>query len=122
MTMQIGEMFYTLTEAAALLGVERHTIWRWIKDNKLSAQRAGGVVFIAKEAVENLRQQRATFDSTWTLDAKPNDAKAPYHYDANAPCHPERSEASDPVRGLPRHFCQEAPVTNLILAPVSCIC
>ena len=63
MTLRIDEAFYTLTEAARCFGVERHTVWRWIKGNKLPAQRAGGVVFIEKGAVEALRQQRATFGS-----------------------------------------------------------
>lgn len=55
----IAEHFYTLTEAAARLGVERHTVWRWIKAGKLSAQKVGGVVFIEKAAVETLASVQA---------------------------------------------------------------
>ena len=52
--MNIAEFFYTLTESARVLGVERHTVQRWIKDGRLSAQRAGGVVFLEKSAVAKL--------------------------------------------------------------------
>jgi excisionase family DNA binding protein len=57
---EIAAHFYTLTQAAERLGVERHTIWRWIKAGKLEAQRAGGVVFIEKEAVERLQRRVAS--------------------------------------------------------------
>ena len=52
---RIADRFYTLTQAAARLGVERHTVWRWIKTGKLEAQKAGGVVFIERGAVDRLR-------------------------------------------------------------------
>ena len=52
----ISDRFYTQTEAAHRLSVERHTLWRWIKAGKLQAQKAGGVVFIEKKAVEALRK------------------------------------------------------------------
>lgn len=51
---EIAEHFYTLTEAAQRLGVERHTVSRWIKDGKLQAQKVGGVVFIERAAVERM--------------------------------------------------------------------
>ncbi len=55
MTVMISEKFYTLTEAAERLQVERHTIWRWVRSGKLAAQKAGGVVFIEKRLVDRLR-------------------------------------------------------------------
>lgn len=56
---EIAEHFYTLTQAAARLGVERHTVWRWIKAGKLTAQKAGGVVFIEQAAVDGMRPGQA---------------------------------------------------------------
>jgi excisionase family DNA binding protein len=53
--MQIKEVFYTLQEAADLLGVDRNTVWRWIKKGKLHAQKAGGVVFIEKGVIEQIK-------------------------------------------------------------------
>ena len=41
--MLITDVFYTLSQAAAQLGVERHTLARWIRAGRLDAQRAGGV-------------------------------------------------------------------------------
>jgi len=35
-----------------LLGVNRITIWSWVKDSRLDAQRTGGVVLIPKWEVE----------------------------------------------------------------------
>ena len=55
----ISDRFYTQTEAAQRLSVERHTLWRWIKAGKLQAQKVGGVVFIEKKAVESLRKESA---------------------------------------------------------------
>ena len=52
--MKITDQFYTMNQASARLQVERHTIARWIKDGRLEAQKAGGVVFIEREAVDAL--------------------------------------------------------------------
>ncbi len=52
--LDIAAHFYTLTQAAERLGVERHTVWRWIKAGKLDAQKVGGVVFIERQAVERM--------------------------------------------------------------------
>lgn len=52
MTIKIADQFYTLTEAAAELGLERHTLWRWIKAGQLEAQRVGGVVLIERRLVD----------------------------------------------------------------------
>ncbi len=59
MPIQISNYFFTLTGAANELDVERHTVWRWIKVGKLEAQKAGGVVFIEKSAVEELKKRVA---------------------------------------------------------------
>ncbi len=52
---QIAEHFYTLTEAADYLRVERHTVWRWIRSGKIKAQKVGGVVFIERTVVEDMK-------------------------------------------------------------------
>jgi excisionase family DNA binding protein len=52
----IAEHFYTLTQAAERLGVERHTVWRWIKAGRFQVQKAGGVVFIERSAIELARR------------------------------------------------------------------
>jgi excisionase family DNA binding protein len=54
---KISDFFYTETEAAKFLGVSRITIWRWIKQGKLDAQRVGGVVFIPKWQMELMRTE-----------------------------------------------------------------
>ena len=54
--MQILDYFYTENQAAKLLGVNRVTIWRWIKAGKLNIQRVGGVVLIPKEEIDSLQK------------------------------------------------------------------
>ena len=56
--MTITEQFYTLQETADRLGVNRITIWRWIKAQKLEAQTAGGVVFIDRHLVDDILVRR----------------------------------------------------------------
>ena len=56
---KISEIFYTLTETAAKLGVERHTVWRRINAGAIPAQKAGGVVFIEKQIVHDLQETDA---------------------------------------------------------------
>ena len=51
---KIAEQFYTLAEAANRLGVERHTVWRWIKAGRMDSQKVGGVVFIERRVVDDL--------------------------------------------------------------------
>ena len=51
---KIADLFYTEVQAARLLGVNRITIWRWIKEGRFNVQRVGRVVFIPKSDVEEL--------------------------------------------------------------------
>lgn len=53
--MKILDYFYTESQAAELLGVNRITIWRWIKNGRFNIQRVGSVVFIPKWEVESLK-------------------------------------------------------------------
>lgn len=55
--MQINDFFYTETRAAKALGVNRITIWRWIKQGRFDVQRFGSVVFIPKDEVELARKE-----------------------------------------------------------------
>lgn len=52
--MQIVDYFYTEQQAAKLLGVNRITIWRWIKGDKLSTQQVGREVLIPKWEIDLL--------------------------------------------------------------------
>jgi excisionase family DNA binding protein len=52
--MKILDYFYTESQAAKQLSLNRITIWRWIKAGKLNIQRLGGVVFIPKEEIDSL--------------------------------------------------------------------
>lgn len=54
--MQISDYFYTEAQAAKQLGVNRITIWRWIKAGKLNVQKFGSVVFIPKVEIELLQE------------------------------------------------------------------
>ena len=53
--MQISEFFYTQTQMAGLLGVDRTTIWRWAKEGKVDIQRVGREVLIPKWEVELMK-------------------------------------------------------------------
>lgn len=54
----IRDHFFTTVGAATEIGVERHTIDRWIKSGKLEAQKVGTVVFIEKSAIKELKRER----------------------------------------------------------------
>ena len=45
-------LYYDTNEAAALLGVHRHTVRAWAKNGTLPAKRLGRRVLIPREAVE----------------------------------------------------------------------
>lgn len=49
---RIADHFYTLTQTAQKLGVNRLTVRRWIKAGQLEAQRIGGVVLIERGLVD----------------------------------------------------------------------
>ena len=52
--MKILDFFYTEQQAAEKLGLNRITIWRWIKGGKLDIQRVGREVLIPKWEVDLL--------------------------------------------------------------------
>lgn len=53
--MKILDFFYTEGQVADALGVNRITVWRWIKEGKFDIQRVGREVLIPKWEVELLR-------------------------------------------------------------------
>jgi len=55
--MKIADFFLTRSEAAALLGVNPNTLWRWIRAGKLEAQTVGREVLINKSDLINLRKR-----------------------------------------------------------------
>ena len=56
----ISGTFYTQSEAAKVLGRDRHTISRWAKEGKLNPVRLGPLVLIAKEEVDRLVDEGAS--------------------------------------------------------------
>lgn len=56
--MKIADYFYTAQEATDILGINRITIWRWIKEGKLESQKIGGVVLIPKWQVDLLKTNK----------------------------------------------------------------
>lgn len=59
--MRISDYFYTEGETAKVLGVNRATIWRWIKEDKFDTQKIGGykgIVLIPKWEVELLKMRK----------------------------------------------------------------
>ena len=53
--MEISEFFYTAAQATEVLGVNRTTIWRWIKSGRFAIQRVGREVLIPKWEIELVR-------------------------------------------------------------------
>jgi excisionase family DNA binding protein len=56
--MEIGDYFFTEKQAAKLLGINRITVWRWVKNGKLNAQYICGIVLIPKWEVELLKTKK----------------------------------------------------------------
>ena len=69
---KISDFFYTETEAAKALGVNRITIWRWIKNGRFDAQHVGGVVFIPKDEVNFIKIKRGVSQQALLLEILPD--------------------------------------------------
>ena len=72
MTIRVGEHFLTLTQAANELGLERRTIWRWIKGGKLEAQKVGNAVLIEKCLIAELKRDLGLFVQDEDFLVKPD--------------------------------------------------
>ena len=72
--MSIKDNYYTLSEAAAELNVSRQTLFRWIKNKKIPAEKVGRENLIEKSIVAEQRLndvvQFATTLVNWQLDAE----------------------------------------------------
>lgn len=53
---EVEMRYYTLGQAAQRLQRNPATLWRWIKDGKITAYRIGREVLIEKTVVEALRK------------------------------------------------------------------
>ena len=45
----LTDIYVTKAQAAAILNVDSLTIWRWVKDGKLNAEKVGREVLIRRE-------------------------------------------------------------------------
>ena len=55
---------YGPEEAAKLLGKGIATVWRWIRDEKISVVRVGGRTLIPKREIERLQKEQQTLLSS----------------------------------------------------------
>ena len=55
----IREYVYTMEETADLMGVNRSTVYRWLRAGRLPGEEIGGVVLIPRWAVEMVKAELA---------------------------------------------------------------
>jgi excisionase family DNA binding protein len=55
--MAIKDNYYTISEAALVLGITRQAISRWIKEGKLDAESLGRVKLIEKEKIRKIKYE-----------------------------------------------------------------
>src|SRR5262249_34494512 len=80
-----GQAYYSVAEAAALLGVSRVTIWRWVRAGRLPIWRLGHrTARIKRENLERLLSERGSTsvaprpaDAAGTLALAPDGATGP---------------------------------------------
>ena len=54
--MSIAEEYATALEAATILGVDRHTVARWVKEGKLTAEKVDREVLISRGQLAVVRK------------------------------------------------------------------
>ena len=54
----IRKYVYTIEETAQFIGVNRSTVYRWLRAGKLPGEDIGGVVLIPRWAVEMVQAER----------------------------------------------------------------
>lgn len=57
--------FYTITEAAAILGLSRVRVWQLIKRDKLAAQRPGHEWIISHQALTAFKRRKRQRGKSW---------------------------------------------------------
>jgi excisionase family DNA binding protein len=62
--MKISDHFFTESQVASIFGVNRITIWRWIKEGKFDTQKIGQEVLIPKWQVELIKEDKAKRERT----------------------------------------------------------
>lgn len=55
--MNISDYFFTTKQASEILGINRITIWRWMKQGKIETQQVGREILIPKWQIELLKQE-----------------------------------------------------------------
>jgi len=53
----ISDYFFTTKQASEILGINRITIWRWMKQGKIETQQVGREILIPKWQIELLKQE-----------------------------------------------------------------
>jgi excisionase family DNA binding protein len=56
--MKIVDYFYTAQQATKVLGINRITIWRWMKSGKITFQQVGREVLIPKWEIDLIKTKR----------------------------------------------------------------
>lgn len=59
LVMLIGDYFYTLGDAAKVLGVTRICIWKWIQAGKMAGEKVGRETIFPKWEIELLKERRS---------------------------------------------------------------
>lgn len=54
---------YGPEEVAKLLGKGIATIWRWLRDDKISAVKVGGRIFIPKKEIERIKKEQELLET-----------------------------------------------------------
>jgi len=73
--MKIAEYFYTEGQAAQVLGVNRITVLRWVKQNRFNIQRVGREVLIPKWEVELMKTKQKALPSSSPIRMLANRSK-----------------------------------------------
>jgi excisionase family DNA binding protein len=58
LTVPLSHVYVSISQAASLLLVSRLTIYRWMKQGKLSGERIGSVTLIPKQDILAIARQR----------------------------------------------------------------